>query len=111
MALLFEGLAVRGLRVCAGALGGGIYHYRDRNGLECDAVLHLPNGKYGLIEVKLGSKILVEEGASNLLKLAGKIDQGRMAAPSSMMVLTAQGPFAYRRQDGACVVPIGCLGP
>lgn len=107
--LLFETLCVRDLRVFADALGGEVFHYRDKNGLECDAVVHLRNGSYGLVEIKLGGDALVEEGAKNLKALAAKIDTGRMKAPSFLMALTAVGKFAYRREDGVCVVPIGCL--
>lgn len=109
MGLLFETLCVRDLRVFADAIGGRIYHYRDKSGLECDAVLHLRNGKYGLIEVKLGGDMLIDEGAKNLKTLEKKIDTSRMPQPSFMMVLTAVGRFAYRRDDEVYVIPIGCL--
>ena len=109
MGLLFETLCVRDLRVFADALDGQIYHFRDRHGLECDAVLHLRNGQYGLIEIKLGGDTLIEEGAITLQTLANKIDTGRMKAPSFLMVLTGTGKYAYRRKDGVYVVPIGCL--
>lgn len=109
--LLFENMAVRDLRVYADALDGGIYHYRDSSGLECDAVLHRRNGDYGLIEIKLGGMDNVEKAANSLLELAGKIDTTRMHAPSFSMVLTAVGKFAYQRKDGVYVVPIGCLKP
>ncbi len=97
------------LRVFADALDGEVYHYRDKNGLECDAVVHLRNGKYGLVEVKLGGDKLINEGAANLITLAGKINTEKMNEPSFMMVLTGTGDFAYRRKDGVFVVPIGCL--
>ena len=106
---LFETLCVRDLRVFADALGGDVYHYRDKDGQECDAVIHLRNGKYGLIEIKLGGDKLIEEGAKSLKAMAAKIDTDRMNAPSFLMVLTGIGDYAYRRQDGVCVVPIGCL--
>lgn len=109
MGLLFETLCIRDLRVYADALDGKIYHYRDRNELECDAVIHLRNGSYGLVEIKLGGETLVESGASSLLKLASKIDTDKMKAPSFMMVVTGVGEYAYRRDDGVCVVPIGAL--
>lgn len=109
MGLLFETLCVRDLRVFADALDGQVYHFRDRTGLECDAVLHLRNGSYGLIEVKLGGDKLIEEGAKTLKMLADRIDTDRMKSPSFLMVLTATGRFAYRREDGVCVVPIGSL--
>ena len=107
--LLFETMAVRDLRVYAEALGGQVYHYRDKNGLECDAIVHLRNGRYGLIEIKLGGDNLIEVGATTLKKLASKIDTDKMKSPSFMMVLTAIGEYAYRRLDGVLVVPIGCL--
>lgn len=80
-----------------------------KNGLECDAVIHLRNGSYGLVEIKLGGDKLIEEGASTLLSLASKIDTEKMKSPSFLMILTATGRFAYRREDGVYVVPIGCL--
>ncbi len=109
MGLLFETLCVRDLRVFADALDGQIYHYRDKLGLECDAVVHLRNGRYGLVEIKLGGDRLIEEGVSTLKKLAAKINTDKMKHPSFLMVLTAVGKFAYRRADGVYVVPIGCL--
>ena len=107
--LFFETMAVRDLRVFADVLDGGLYHYRDKNGLECDAVLHRRNGTYGLIEIKLGGETLIEEGATNLKSLADKIDTTKMKDPSFLMVLTGTGAYAYRRKDGVYVVPIGCL--
>lgn len=109
MGLLFETLCVRDLRVFADALDGRVYHFRDKYGLECDAVIHLRNGKYGLIEVKLGGDKLIEEGAKTLKTLAEKIDTDKMKFPSFLMVLTGTGRFAYRREDGIYVVPVGCL--
>lgn len=109
MGLFFESLCIRDLRVYADTLGGQIYHYRDKNGLECDAVLHLRNGHYGLIEIKLGGDKLIEEGATTLKTLAKKINTDRMKEPSFLMVLTATGQYAYRREDGICIVPIGSL--
>lgn len=106
---LFETLCIRDLRVYADALGGGVYHYRDKDGLECDAVVHLRNGKYGLIEIKLGGDKLIEEGAKSLKALETKIDTDKMNAPSFLMVLTGTGDYAYRRRDGVYVVPVGCL--
>ena len=107
--LMFETLAVRDLRVYAEALDGSVSHYRDRNGLECDAVVHLRNGSYGLVEVKIGGDTLIEEGVRNLKKLAQKIDTNRMREPSFMMVLTAIGGYAFRRSDGVWIVPIAAL--
>ena len=106
---LFETLCVRDLRVFADALDGGVYHYRDKDGLECDAVIHLRNGKYGLVEIKLGGDRLVEEGAVSLKAMQAKIDTDKMRSPSFLMVLTGTGDYAYRRHDGVFVVPIGCL--
>ena len=108
---LFETLCVRDLRVFVDALGGEVYHYRDRDGQECDAVIHLRNGKFALIEIKLGGDKLIEEGAKSLKSMEAKIDTGKMNAPSFLMVLTGTGDYAYRRADGVYVVPIGCLKP
>ncbi len=107
--LFFEPLCIRDLRVYADALDGAVYHYRDKNGLECDAVVHLRNGSYGLVEIKLGGDKLIEEGARTLIELSGLIDTSRMKAPAFCMVLTGTGTFAYRREDGVYVIPIGCL--
>ena len=106
---LFETLCIRDLRVFADAMNGAVYHYRDKDGQECDAVVHLRNGKYGLIEIKLGGDKLVEDGAESLKTMAVKIDTDKMQAPSFLMVLTGVGDYAYRRRDGVYVVPIGCL--
>lgn len=107
--LLFETMCVRDLRVYADALGGTVYHYRDKDGLECDAVLHFRNGTYMLVEIKLGGDKLVEEGATSLLKLAQKIDTDKMKSPLCLIVLTGTGTYAYKRKDGVCIIPIGCL--
>lgn len=109
--LLFETLCMRDLRVYADALEGKIYHFREGSGLECDAVLHLRAGVYGLIEIKLGGDKLINECASNLLKLQSKIDTEKMKATTFMMVLTTVGNYASQREDGVYVVPIGCLKP
>lgn len=107
--LMFEAMAIRDLRVFADAIDGKVYHYRDKNGLECDAIVHLHNGKYGMIEIKLGGDALIEAGAKTLKALAAKLDTDKMKAPSFMMILTGTGQYAYMRQDGIAVVPIGCL--
>ena len=107
--LLFETMCIRELRVFADALGGAVYHYRDKSGLECDAVIHLRNGNYGLIEIKLGGEDAIEHGATTLKNLANKIDTDKMKTPAFKMVLIAIGDYAYRREDGVYVVPIGCL--
>lgn len=109
MGLLFETLCVRDLRVYADANDGDVFHYRDKNGLECDAVVHLRDGSYGLIEIKLGGETLIEEGATNLNSLADMIDTTKMKKPSFKMVVSAVGQYAYLRTDGVMVVPIGCL--
>ncbi len=109
MGLLFEAMCVRDLRVYAEYLGGEVLHYRDKSGLECDTVIHLRNGKYGLAEIKLGGQKLMEEGAVNLKRLADKIDTTKMPLPSFMMIVVGIGDFAYRREDGIYIVPIGCL--
>lgn len=107
--LMFETLCVRDLRVYAEALDGNVYHYRDKENLECDAVVHLRNGTYGLIEIKLGGNKLIEEGAVNLKTLNSKLDTEKMKNPSFLMILVGTGDFAYRRDDGIYVVPVGCL--
>ncbi|MDE7412493.1 MAG: DUF4143 domain-containing protein [Muribaculaceae bacterium] len=107
--LIFETLCVRDLRVYAKSLDGDVYHYRDSNGLECDTVIHLKNGKYGLAEIKLGGEKLIEEGCANLKKLSSIIDTSKMGQPSFKMIITAVGDYAYRRPDGIFIVPIGCL--
>lgn len=107
--LFFETLCVRDLRVFADALDGNVYHYRDKNGLECDAVVHLRNGSYGLIEIKLGGDKPISEGVERLARLTAKLDTTKMKAPSFLMILTAVGRHAYRRKDGIYIVPIGCL--
>ena len=109
--LLFETLAVRDLRTYAESLDGKLYHYLDKSGLECDIVIHLRNGCYGLVEVKLGGDALIEKGVKSLLAVADKIDLTRMKKPSFLMVLVADGDFAYRRKDGIIICPIGALRP
>lgn len=107
---MFETLAVRDLRVYADAHLGHVRHYHDANGLECDAVVSLRDGRYGLVEIKLGGTPLIERGAKTLKKLAMRIDTTKMAKPSFLMVLTAVGECAYTRpEDGVVVCPIGCL--
>ena len=109
MGLFFETLCIRDLRVFAESMGGRVYHYRDKTGLECDAVVVLNDGRYGLIEIKLGGDTQIEEGAKTLNKLADRIDTDKMSEPAFKMVLTAVGRYAYPRVDGVLVVPIGCL--
>lgn len=107
--LFFETMCIRDLRVYTDSLDGSVYHYRDKNGLECDAVVHLKNGSYGLIEIKLGGDKLIEEGAKTLTSLSNLIDTSKMQAPAFLMILTGVGDYAYKRTDGVLVVPIGCL--
>lgn len=109
--LFFEDFAVRDLSVYAGTLGGEVRHYRDNAGLECDAVVHLEDGRWGAVEIKLGGDKLIDEGASSLRILERKIrEKSDEKAPSFLMVLTAVGA-AYRRKDGIYVVPINTLRP
>ncbi len=111
MGLIFENLCVRDLRIYADALDGKVYHYRDKSGLECDAVIHLRNGSYGLVEIKLGGDQLISEGAATLKKLEERIDTTKMKAPAFKMVLAGVAPYAYKREDSVCVVPIFTLKP
>lgn len=108
---LFEAMAIRDLRVYADALDAKLYHYRDKDELECDAVMELRNGRYGLIEIKLGGMANVKSAAQQLASLARKIDTIRVGEPAFRMVLTAVGDAAMRLEDGTLVVPIGCLKP
>ena len=107
--LFFEDFAVRDLSIYAQAHGGEVRHYRDNAGLECDAVVHLEDGRWGAIEIKLGGDKLIEEGARSLNLLKAKLaDKSSESQPSFMMILTAKGPL-YQREDGIYVVPINCL--
>lgn len=106
--LLFESLCIHDLRAYASALEGSLYHYRDKTGLEADAVVVLDDGRWALVEVKMGQS-RIDEGAAHLLKLAERIDQTREGRPSFLMVLTSTA-CAYRRKDGVVVVPLACLG-
>ena len=105
--LLFESLCVRDLRVYAQAIDGEVFHYRDKSGLEADAIVHLKDGRWGAIEVKMGAKE-TEIAAENLKILRDKVNVEKMKEPSFLMVLTA-GELGYRRNDGVYIVPIGCL--
>ncbi len=109
--LLFETLAVRDLRAYADALDGDVRHYRDKSGLECDAVIRLRNGSFGLVEIKLGGATLIEKGARSLLALAAKLDPAKLSRPSFLIVLVADGDIAYRRPDGIIVCPLSALKP
>ena len=108
MGFLFESLCIHDLRVYARTLGGDIYHYRDKSGLEADAIVRLKDGRWGAIEVKLGGKSRIDEGAGNLKRLAEKVDHKKTGAPSFLLVLTGSS-YAYTRPDGVHVVPLGCL--
>lgn len=105
---LFEALCIRDMRIYANANDGDIFHYRDQTGLESDMIVRLRNGKWGIVEVKLGNK-QIEDAAKNLIALKNKINSDKMGEPSFLMVLTG-GEYAYRREDGVFVVPIGCMG-
>jgi len=104
---LFEALCTRDVRIYAQTIDGDVFHYRDKSGLEADLIVRLRDGRWAAIEVKLGSK-QIDEAANNLLLLKTKINADKMGEPSFLMVLTG-GQFAYRRNDGVWVVPIGCL--
>lgn len=109
--LFFEDMAVRDLRIYSDVLGGEVRHYRDNAGLECDAVIHLENGSWGAVEIKLGGDDLIEAGSSSLKLLKAKIEEkSNEKSPSFLMVLTAVGG-AYQREDGVFVVPINLLKP
>ena len=111
MGLFFEGMAIRDLRVYADKLGGRVYHYLDGSGLDCDAVLKLEDGRYGLIEIKLGGKTQIEEGAAKMASIVKRLSPDKMRKPSFCMVLVANGEYAYRRkEDDVIVCPITLLG-
>lgn len=110
LGFVFESLCLRDLNIYMDNLGGEVFYYRDKNGLECDAILHLDNGQWGAAEIKLGATESIESAAASLKKLASNIDQDDMATPAFLVVITAIG-YAYRRPDGVYVVPIGCLKP
>ena len=103
--LFFEDMAVRDLTIYSNYLGAKVKHYRDSSGLECDAIIHFENGKWGAVEIKLGGEKLIEEGAKNLEKLKKVVDNNNLAF---RMILTATGS-AYKREDGIYVVPLNCL--
>lgn len=108
--LLFESMCIRDLRIYTSALGGSVAHYRDKSGLEVDSVIHLRDGSYGFVEIKLGGESAIEQGAQSLKKIAKKIDQKRMGSPAFLMVLVGLGDFSYCREDGVMVVPVRALG-
>lgn len=109
MGLFFESLVVRDLRVYAESIDGDVYHYRDNLDNECDIVIHLRNGKYALVEVKLGGETLIEEGVKTLNKVLKKIDTNKMGEPAFMAIVTGTERYAYRREDGILIIPIGTL--
>ncbi len=109
--LLFESLVVRDLRVYAQAADADVYHYRDNTGLEIDAVISSHAGPWAAFEVKLGGDARIEEASANLLKFRDRVDTGRAGEPAALGVVVGSGPYAYRRDDGAWVLPIGVLGP
>lgn len=109
LGLLFESLVIRDLRCYADALDGNVYKYHDNNDLECDAVVHLNDGRYGLIEVKYLDPLRIEEGVKNLNRLSEKLDYTKMKKPSFMAIVYA-GEYAYKRDDGIYMIPLGCLG-
>lgn len=107
MGLLFESMCIRDLRIYAQPIDGEVYYYHDRIGLETDAVIHLQDGRWGAVEIKLGNA-RIDDAAENLLRLKKKVDEEKMGSPSFLMVLVSSG-YAYKREDGILVVPIGCL--
>ena len=109
--LLFENLVLRDLKIYTQSLEGNVYNYRDKSGLEADAVIHLNDGRWCLIEIKLGGEKLINEGARTLKTLKEKIDQVKMSKPEFLAVITASDSFAYKRADGVYVIPIACLKP
>ncbi|AGI47743.1 hypothetical protein TALC_00747 [Thermoplasmatales archaeon BRNA1] len=102
-------MVIRDLRVYAQSLDGDVYRYRDNLGNECDAVVHLRNGRYGLVAIKLGGENLISDGVKSLCRVLKRLDTQKMGEPSFMAVVTGVGGYAYRRDDGIYVVPIGCL--
>ena len=105
---IFEDMAVRDLKIYADKLGGEVYHYRDKNDLEADAIIHLDNGKWAAFEVKLCDSDRIEEAAQHLLQLSNLIDERKMKKPEFLMVITATN-YAYQREDGVWIVPLACL--
>lgn len=104
----FEDFAIKELSVYASLINGKVMHYRDANGLECDAIIHLDDGRWGMIEIKLGSSDAIETAATNLNNLDKRIDYTKFIRPSFKMILTAFGP-TYVRPDGIIVTSINCL--
>ena len=111
LGLLFETMAIRDLRIYADAIDAKVYHYRDKDELECDAIIERRDGSYGLIEIKIGGDLAIQEAQENLEKLANKINTDKVGKPAFRMVLTAVGKYALRQPNGTLVVPLGCLKP
>ena len=109
--LLFETMAVRDLRVYADAINAKVYHYRDKDELECDAIIERRDGSYGLVEIKIGGDYAIREAQNTLNTLSKKIDTDKVGKPQFRMILTAVGNYAMQLEDGCIVVPIGCLKP
>ncbi|MBQ3470437.1 ATP-binding protein [Candidatus Saccharibacteria bacterium] len=110
--LIFESLAMRDLKIYSESLEGNLFYYRDKNGLECDAIVHLIDGSWGAFEVKLGDDIdTLNEASKTLLKLESLINSNKMPRPSFLAILSGSAKYAYRRKDGVYIVPIGCLKP
>lgn len=109
LGLLFENMVIRDLKIYAESIDGEVLHYRDKNGLECDAIIQLKNGDYGLIEIKLGGKSLIEQGIKSLNKLESILDFESVKKPKFKAVICGISSFAYKTQDGTYVIPIGCL--
>lgn len=109
--LLFETMAVRDLRVYADAINAKVYHYRDKDELECDAIIERRDGSYGLVEIKIGGDYAIREAQNTLNALSKKIDTDKVGKPQFRMILTAVGDYAMQLEDGCIVVPIGCLKP
>ena len=107
--MYFESLVIRDLRAYATPLGGQVLHYRDKSGLEADAIIHLSDGRWAAFEVKLG-RGTIDSAAKHLLMLKERIDSEQEGDPAFLAVVTYTG-FAYRRNNGVFVIPIGCLGP
>lgn len=107
---IFETMVLRDLKTYAGAIDGELLYYRDSNGLEADAIIHLANGQWGAIEIKLGSdKDTIDQAASDLISLSELIDDKKMPAPSFLLIISGDASYAYRREDGVYVAPVGCL--
>ena len=105
----FEALAVRDLRVYAESLDGDVYHYKDNLDNECDVVIHLRDGRYALLEVKLGGEKLIDEGVKTLKDVLRRIDTDKMGKPAFMAIITGTERYAYRRDDGIIILPLGAL--